>query len=197
MCFKLIVSLTVGRLRTTCLAMTCLSQTNLPHCFHHQRSASVCFTYSPAYSITSASWLKITSDDDMFISVDLWSAPLVGPLMVCCVKAGSNRRTGGGFAEKYTHPINAKAPKRGLHYRRICTVASGSRGEGGWGQSPGGRNATRRDQDVSESYESQSPVLPGMHRAGVGLRRMEVVCSAQSEADGGMVGPPLGRRSSR
>ena len=96
----------------------------------------------------------------------------------------------GGFAEKYTHPINAKAPKRGLHYRRICTaVVSGSRGEGGWGQSPGGRNATRRDQDVSESYESQSPVLPGMHRAGVGLRRMEVVCSAQSEADGGMVGP--------
>ena len=116
----------------------------------------------------------------MFISVDLWSAPLVGPLMVCCVTAGSNRRTGAGFAEKYTHPINAKAPKRGLHYRRICTVVSGSRGEGGWGQSPGGRNATRRDQDVSESYESQSPVLPGMHRAGVGLRRMEVVCSAQS-----------------
>ena len=58
----------------------------------------------------------------MFISVDLWSAPLVGPLMVCCVTAGSNRRTGAGFAEKYTHPINAKAPKRGLHYRRICTV---------------------------------------------------------------------------
>ena len=67
--------------------------------------------------------IEKTSDDDMFISVDLWSAPLVGPLMVCCVTGGSNRRTRGGFAEKYTHPINAKAPKRGLHYRRICTVS--------------------------------------------------------------------------
>ena len=130
----------------------------------------------------------------MFISVDLWSAPLVGPLMVCCVTAGSNRRTGAASQRSTLTPSMQRLQREGCI---IGGSVSGSRGEGGWGQSPGGRNATRRDQDVSESYESQSPVLPGMHRAGVGLRRMEVVCSAQSEADGGMVGPPLGRRSSR
>ena len=66
------------------------------------------------------------------------------------------------------------------------------------GHSPAtaGWNATRRggeDQNASESYEGQSPVLPGMHRPGVGLRRMRVVRSALSEADTGTTPPPLGR----
>ena len=125
----------------------------------------------------------------------------------------SNSRTGGGFAEKYTPRApsmqrleGGKGPEGGLHYQDIWTVVSvkcrhRTRGEDQCllralrvthqpqpgGMRPGG------DQNASESYEGQSPVLPGMHRPGVGLRRMRVVRSALSEPDTGTTPPPLGR----
>ena len=129
----------------------------------------------------------------------------------------SNSRTGGGFAEKYTRAPSmqrlegGKGPEGGLHYQDIWTVVSvkcrhRTRGKdqcllralrvthqpqpGGMRPGGGGEGG---DQNASESYEGQSPVLPGMHRPGVGLRRMRVVRSALSEADTGTTPQPLGR----
>ena len=49
----------------------------------------------------------------MFISVDLWSAPLVGPLMVCCVTAGSNRRTGAALQRSTLTPSMQRLQREG------------------------------------------------------------------------------------
>ena len=138
-----------------------------------------------------------TSDDDMFISLpsDLTRAvaPLSGPWWP--VADGSNSRTGGGFAVKYTHPhqckgCEAKGRERialSGHLRsRVSKVPAQDKEAGVTHQGATGRRNARRDQEMPpRSYEGQSLVLPGMHRAGVGLRRMGVVWSAWSEADGG------------
>ena len=120
----------------------------------------------------------------MFISpsADLSARPLVGPLMGSC--GGSNSRTGGGFAVKYTHPHQCKgceakgrekiALSAHLRSRVSKVLAQDKKARVTHQRQPAGgmRPGIRMP---AGSYEGQSPVLPGMHRAGVGLRRMGVV----------------------
>ena len=49
----------------------------------------------------------------MFISVDLWSAPLVGPLMVCCVTAGQTGELGPALQRSTLTPSMQRLQREG------------------------------------------------------------------------------------